>query len=204
MAQKSITMNQAKQIQQLSSDGIPIREIARRTGISRKTVKKYLRKIECINHSLPLTASEPLSDKKLAATLYNNDTAPFVQRRFEVLIKHFDAKKNILHKTGVTRQLLWLEYFTQHPDGYKYSQYCYLFKKYLHDTDPAFHWEYNPAEFTQIDFAGKKLSYVDKSTGEMVDISVHSIPIISVHSIPVITVQSIPLASGDLKCFSSR
>jgi transposase len=168
MAQKHIDMNQAKQIQQLSADGVAIKEIVRRTGISRKTVRKYLRKIESIDHTLQVNVSQPIPANELAAIIYNNDSFPILQQRFEALIKHFDVKKDSLHKTGVTKQLLWVEYLTQNPDGYKYSQYCYLFKKYLNDSDPAFHWEYSPAEFTQIDFAGKKLSYVDKSTGEMI------------------------------------
>jgi DNA-binding CsgD family transcriptional regulator len=46
MSQKPITMSQAKQIQQLIADGISISEIARRTGMSRNTVKKHLCKIE--------------------------------------------------------------------------------------------------------------------------------------------------------------
>lgn len=167
MAQKHINMNQAKQIQQLHADGVAIKEIVRRTGISRKTVRKYLRKIESVSHTLQLTVSPSIQDNELAAIIYNEDTSPVLQQRFEALIRHFTDKKDSLHKTGVTKQLLWTEYITQYPDGYKYSQYCYLFKKYLHESDPAFHWEYIPAEFTQIDFAGKKLSYVDKSTGEM-------------------------------------
>jgi len=42
MSQKPIIMEQLKQILQLKSDGIGIREIARRTGISRNSVRKYL------------------------------------------------------------------------------------------------------------------------------------------------------------------
>ncbi len=42
MAQRPITMEQLKQILQLKSDGISIREIARRTGMSRNSVRKYL------------------------------------------------------------------------------------------------------------------------------------------------------------------
>ncbi len=160
-------MIQAKQIQQLSADGVSIREIARRTGISRKTVKKYLRKIEASDYNIDVNVSAESPDKELAAIIYNNDSSPLSQRRFEALINHFDAKKNALQKTGVTKQLLWKEYLDSNPGGYKYSQYCYLFRKYLKDTDPAFHWEYTPAEFTQVDFAGKKLSYVNKSTGEV-------------------------------------
>jgi DNA-binding CsgD family transcriptional regulator len=45
MAQKTTDMNQVKQVQQLHQDGIAIKEIVRRTGISRKTVRKYLRKM---------------------------------------------------------------------------------------------------------------------------------------------------------------
>ena len=42
MAQKPITMEQLKQILQLKNDGIGIREIVRRNGISRNSVRKYL------------------------------------------------------------------------------------------------------------------------------------------------------------------
>ena len=41
-------MNQVKQVQQLHQDGVAIREIVHRTGISRKTVRKYLRKMSTI------------------------------------------------------------------------------------------------------------------------------------------------------------
>ena len=48
MSQKPIVMEQLKQILQLKSDGIGIREIARRTGISRNSVRKYLAMLPAI------------------------------------------------------------------------------------------------------------------------------------------------------------
>jgi len=42
MAQKPIAMEQLKQILQLQKDGVGVREMARRTGISRNSVRKYL------------------------------------------------------------------------------------------------------------------------------------------------------------------
>ncbi|MEJ7627155.1 MAG: helix-turn-helix domain-containing protein [Ferruginibacter sp.] len=42
MSQKPIVMEQLKQILQLKNDGIAIREIARRTALSRNSVRKYL------------------------------------------------------------------------------------------------------------------------------------------------------------------
>lgn len=61
MAQKPIAMEQLKQVLQLQSDGISIREIARRVGISRNSVRKYL---------LRFKTSEKASDKELADSFH--------------------------------------------------------------------------------------------------------------------------------------
>ena len=166
MAQKTIVMNLIKQVQQLRQDGVAIKEIVRRVNLSRKTVKKYLCRIE----TLPLQTDEgkPITDKEIADIVYNNDTNPVSSKREKDLLEHFEYAKKELHKTGVNRQILWVEYLDLYPDGYKYSQYCKLLEKYFKNKDCAFHWQYNPAEFTQIDFAGKKLSYTNKQTGEVI------------------------------------
>jgi DNA invertase Pin-like site-specific DNA recombinase len=67
MAQKAVDMNQIKQVRQLKQDGVPIKEIARRTGISRKTVKKYLRKMELIDSDENTLL--PASDNELATVV---------------------------------------------------------------------------------------------------------------------------------------
>jgi response regulator of citrate/malate metabolism len=46
MAQKPIAMEQLKQILQLNKDGVGIREISRRVGISRNSVRKYLSRLK--------------------------------------------------------------------------------------------------------------------------------------------------------------
>ncbi len=134
MAQKAIDMNRIRQVQQLRDDGVPIKEIARRTGISRKTVKKYLRKLE----ELPGAGdSDAIADKKLAPLVYNNDNTVVRGKRQEALLRHFEQAKDELHKTGVTKQLLWMEYHQAHPDGYQYSQYFAIGSaKYLKEHRP--------------------------------------------------------------------
>ena len=42
MAQKPVSMDQLKQLLQLKNDGVGVREMARRLGISRNSVRKYL------------------------------------------------------------------------------------------------------------------------------------------------------------------
>ena len=69
MSQKPIVMEQLKQVLQLKNDGIPIREIARRTGISRNSVRKYLALLSVNNPS----ETGELSNKHLADKAYKND-----------------------------------------------------------------------------------------------------------------------------------
>ena len=168
MAQKSIDMNLIKQILQLRNDGVAIKEMVRRTGVSRKTIKKYLRLLEQLPLQMKGKVSVNTADVAMSSIVYNNDLSPVKSKRYENLVTHFEYAKKELHKTGVNRQILWMEYLDQYPDGYKYSQYCGLFKNYMKQTDPAFHWEYVPGEFTQIDFAGKNLCYSNKPTGEII------------------------------------
>lgn len=172
MSQKPINMNQVKQVHQLWLDGVKIKEIVRRTGISRKTVKKYLRQLNVLTGDADSSQKPKMSDKQLAGIVYNNDTTPIKDKRLEALINHFKQAAGDLSKTGVTKRRLWMEYIEENEDGYKYSQYCSLFSQYLQDSDPAFHWDYRPGEFIEADFAGKKLFYVEKETGEVKPVEV--------------------------------
>ena len=66
-----------------------------------------------------------LNSKELSKTVYNNDTTAIRGQRYTSLQEHFRHAETELNKTGVTRQLLWIEYKQQYPDSYNYSQYCY-------------------------------------------------------------------------------
>jgi len=167
MSQKPIVMEQLKQILQLKNDGIAIREIARRTALSRNSVRKYLLLLKADSDS-----SEPLSNKALADKAYSSDVIELNAERLHQLLTHFKDASTELKKTGVTRQLLWQEYLLQHPNGYVYSHYCYHLNQYLKDKNVAMHLEYTAADTLMIDFAGKKQYYIDVSTGERIDCQV--------------------------------
>lgn len=154
MSQKPLTMEQLKQVLQLKRDGVAIREIVRRTGISRNAIKRYLSRLQ----PDPGEPVVELSNRQLADKAYDNDTLLLASGRREILLKHFIYAEKELHKTGVNRQLLWMEYKEQHPDGYTYSRYCYHFNNFLKHTDVSMHLEYEPGDMIIIDFAGKKLS----------------------------------------------
>ena len=164
MAQRPITMEQLKQILQLKNAGIGIREIARRIGISRNSVRKYLSQLDA--------GADDLTNKELADKAYNNEQLESNTQRKLQLLEHFKYAESELVKTGVTRLLLWNEYLAKHPEGYAYSQYCDQFKQYLKHKDVSMHLEYKPADIMMVDFAGKKQYYIDTSTGERIQCEV--------------------------------
>lgn len=163
MAQKPIAMEQLKQVLQLKEDGVGIREIARRVGISRNSVRKYLALLD---------NKEPDSNVELAQQVYQNDMLELDAQRLQELANHLLYASSELSKTGVTRQLLHQEYIAAHPNGYSYSRYCYHLQQYLKNRDLSMHMEYCPADTIMIDFAGKKLAYTDLHTGELIDCQV--------------------------------
>jgi len=160
MAQNPLSMEVIKQVLRLKQDGIGIRETARRLGISRNSVKKYLAQLQDI-------PAEP-DEAELAGRVYNNDSLAHDELRMQQLTVHINQAGTELSKTGVTRWLLWQEYLHQHPDGYSYSRYCYHLQQYLKNRDLSMHLEYNAGDMMMIDFAGKKQYYTDPATGEMI------------------------------------
>ena len=101
MSQKPIAMDQLKQVLQLKRDGVAIKEIVRRTGISRNSVRKYLAKLA--------DESELLTNKELADTAYNNEQLEQDTLRLQNLVQFLKYASTELTKTGVTRGLLWCE-----------------------------------------------------------------------------------------------
>jgi len=158
MAQNPLSMEVIKQVLRLKQDGISIRETARRLGISRNSVKKYL----------ALLGDEPADDEALAGQVYNNDSLAHDEQRMAELHAHFSRHSEELSRTGVTRQLLWQEYLHQHADGYSYSRYCYHLQQYHKSRDLSMHLEYSPGDMIMVDFAGKKQYFTDPDTGELI------------------------------------
>ena len=136
---------------------------ARRLCISKNTVKNYLR--SALESSDDLTALLDRSDEDLRSVFYQ-PTGKDSQQREQVFIDKLDYWIKELRKTGVTKQLLWEEYKLDFPEGYGYSQYCEKLKREFGRRDLTIRLNHKPGEYMQVDFAGKKMKWVDVSTGE--------------------------------------
>lgn len=167
MANKPKGMLQIRRLLQLLSDGASKREASRQSGISRNTIDSYevLFKQSGNKYSDLLS----LSDTELALVVYPGKTTREPDPRKKFFDDHVDYYIKELSRTGVTRELLWQEYLQAEPEGYRYSQFCGLLSKQIRKSKPVYHNTYIAGNLLEIDFAGSKMSYIDRPTGEIIE-----------------------------------
>jgi transposase len=93
--------------------------------------------------------------------------AAYKDERFETfksLISYFEKE---LGRKHVTKKILWDEYISTDPNGYRYSQFCFHLSQMLVARKPTAILEHNTGEKLYIDFAGDTMPYVDRETGEV-------------------------------------
>ena len=61
-----------------------------------------------------------------------------------------------LKRPGVTLQRLWLEYLERHPDGYRYSQFCRHYERWVRTLAPTMRQVHRAGEKVFVDFSGKR------------------------------------------------
>jgi transposase len=169
---KPLRMHQIRRIIEMQLEGRSIRQTVRLTNLSRNTVRDYLRRMS--SSGLELNELLSLDDEALSALMYVDASEKAtagraIDNRHTNLKTHLESYCLELKKRGVTRQLLWEEYRKAYPDGYGYTQFCAYLNQHLRLDEAVMHFTHQPAESSQIDFAGKKLGYVDRSTGEWIE-----------------------------------
>lgn len=165
MANKSINMVQIRRILQLHNSGTSRLQIATGLQMHRKTVTDYLNKFEASGKTCDELLA--LNDQALSDIVFSKP-APTKDFRFDILFKQFPYLVSELKKAGVTRSLLWEEYLAEQPDGYRYTQFCEHLSQYCKQNRATMHFSHVPGDCLQIDFAGKKLRYIDRETGEII------------------------------------
>ena len=199
MAGKPKPMSQIKQLLQLHELGKSKKFIARSLGISKNTVKAYLAKLAAspLNIESLLTLDDPVLEGKFHAgnPAYKDD-------RFDHFKANLDYFVKELGRVGVTKQLLWEEYKSDYPGGYSRSQFCHHLLQHLIARKPSMVLQHKAGEKLFIDFAGKKLSYVDTDTGEVVpcQVFVACLPYSDYSFVMVVKTQSIDDFLYALRC----
>ena len=167
MANKTIGAIMIREIIRLKSEKFSNSRIAKALNLSRPTVIKYVKQIESSGFKFKELSS--FSDLELHELFEAGAAAARVDRNiiFIELTEFFPYVEKELKKAGVTRQLLWEEYKRKHPGGVMYTQFCYHFQKWRHQNNAYMHMEHKAGDKLFVDYAGKKLSFIDRSTGEI-------------------------------------
>jgi transposase len=139
------------------------RAISRALNLSRPVIAQYLRDIA--HSGLSYDEIQLMDDDSLTEVLTGSKNSK--SERYLRLTKQFDYFAKELKRTGVTLQLLWQEYRAEDPDGYSYTQFCYHFQVWRSSCELTMHLEQKAGDKMFADFTGKKLTFIDRQTGEV-------------------------------------
>ena len=166
-----LRMHQPKRILEFHQQGHSIRQIGQLSGVSRNTIREYLRRTSL--SGLSTEELLKLNDEQLMPLVQTdeiekNRSGRLIDDRHQIIELRLDYYKTELNRRGVTRQLLWQEYRSDHPEGHGYTQFCEHLNRYPKRDQAVMHFVHRPGEQLQVDFAGGKLGYVDRGTGEWI------------------------------------
>jgi transposase len=161
-----LLMRQVREILRLKYEQcLPHRAIARACGVGVGTVAEYCRRARQANLTWPLPAE--WDDAQLEARLFQRvgDVVGVPRPLPDMAWVHQELKR-----PGVTLQRLHLEYLQQHPDGYRYSQFCRHYYHWARTLAPTMRQVHRAGEKAFVDFSGKRPAIVDATTGELVSV----------------------------------
>ena len=164
MSNTTIKMSKLRQVIKLYYQGSSKVHIAQVTGLSRNTVKKYLRVMLTIRS----TADEisKLSDKQLDQ-LFCPEPILDPSTKMSDLYQFYADNDRQLKRRGMTLGKLFRDYEKQHPDGFRITQFYKRYRSWKQRITPSMHMEHKAGDKIFVDFAGVTLDYVEQETGEI-------------------------------------
>jgi transposase len=157
-------MRQVREILQLKFVGdVSIREIARRVGVAASTVRTTIKRFQAAGLTWPLP--EEMTDAALEARLFATaGIKPGHRRQAEPDWAEIHRE---LKRKHVTLSLLWDEYIERHPEGYRYSRFCELYRNWEGKLSVTMRQTHVGGDKLFVDYAGDTVPViVDRLTGE--------------------------------------
>lgn len=168
MAGQRIEIMELRSLIALKHKGLSNRKVADLLQVNRKTVNGYINRFSALN----LTFEELMGLEEADLRDLFTEDPQTEKERYEAIASQFTYFKKELRKPGCTLQVLWKEYLEKNPAGYKYTQFTFHYRHWRKLNNHSGKLEHKSGAKLFIDFCGKKLSYVDKSTGEQIEVEV--------------------------------
>lgn len=157
-------MRKLKEVLRLHALGMSQHQIARSCSISQSTVHEYVSAAQSAGVALPVP--ENWDDERIERALFPHRPAPAVWR------KHAEPDWAKIHQElqthrNLTLQLIWQEEREHNPEGYGYSRFCDLYRRWLKHLDLVLRQEHHAGEKLFVDYAGDTIPIYDPQTGCM-------------------------------------
>ena len=169
MGRKRIKVKKIREILRFKeTSDMSDRKIARALNISRPVVAQYVSDFRATGLSYQDIKEMP--DSQFLALFEKQRSKK--SSKYEEISELFPYFVTELKRTGVTLMLLWKEYQRKYPDGYSYSQFCYHFQVWRNASKVTMHIEHKAGDKMFVDYAGDKLTIVNRRTGKEMSVEV--------------------------------
>lgn len=168
MAAKRLVMRNIRELFRLRLElGLSQRRVAKILGCGRSTLYEYEKKVLSAGIK-EFQQIKNLSDEQLLNLLgLKSDLSLHPQSKRERPLPDWSEIHREMSKKHVTLRLLWTEYKQNHPEGYQYTQFCELYKRWSGRLSVSMRQEYKAGEKVFVDYAGSCLEVIDPQTGEV-------------------------------------
>ena len=164
MPAERTTMRHVREVLRLKFvGGVSSREIARRVGVAASTVRTTIERFQAAGLSWPLP--EEMTDAALETRLFAPAGTKQGHRR-QAEPDWAEIHRELKRK-HVTLSILWDEYIEGHPEGYRYSRFCELYRAWEGKLSVTMRQTHVGGDKLFVDYAGDTVPViVDRLTGE--------------------------------------
>jgi transposase len=164
MSQERLSMRKINEVLRLKwVNGLSNRAIARSCRISHSTVSEYVKRAAAAGLQWPLP--EELDEESLYVRLFPEGRR--AAKQVVQALPDWEQVQEELKKRNVTLRLLWVEYREAYAEGYGYSQYCELYRRYVSKLDPPMRLNHKAGEKLFVDYAGDTIPVIDAEHEEL-------------------------------------
>jgi transposase len=156
-------MRKIKEVLRLQSLGLSQRQIAASCAVGQATVSDYLKTAEAAGLRWPDIA-EWSEDQVMQAVAPSREKPG--QRNQSPEPDYAAIRHELQTHKHVTLQLLWEEYRENHPEGYRYSRFCDLYKGWLRRQEVVLRHEHRAGEKLFVDYAGDTIPIYPGAGGD--------------------------------------
>jgi len=170
MANTRIIAMQVKQIIRLHEKGESARQISKMLGIHRKTVSQYIKDYKLSRKSLStILNSETDVNKELGIKVKERPK----EMRYIEMLNFIESQKRYKHNPGFTIENMYNDYISMgYQSVYSRPHFYRIVKGEWKREMGSVRLNHTYGDKLFVDYTGKKLKYVDKETGEILEAEV--------------------------------